>query len=145
MTFVDTLMTWLGQGFSFIGDMIYKLIQFIAKPLTYVYYFFEGVFYFLYVLFQIAAKIIMIFVALVQFFIAIVSGFMRTLLRMLTINYDDSAIHYPDSSYTGIQTVLDFVRPMGFLDVVPLIVLAMIWFYFIKKMIGLLGGVQGDA
>lgn len=145
MTFVDSLLTMLSKAFGFIGDMLYSIIQFLAKPLSYIYYFFDGVFYFLYQLFNVVVKVIMIFVALVQFFGSIVLGFLRTVMKMLTVDFSSTPIHYPDSSLQGITVVLDLVRPMGLLTVVPLIILALTWFYFIKKMIGLLGGVGGSG
>jgi hypothetical protein len=140
MNFVSALLGALQQGFNFIGDMIFEALKFLAKPLSYVFYFIEGIFYFIYQLFNIVVKIIMIFVALIQFFVAIVAGFMRTVIAMLTINYSAVPPVYPGGSYQGVQVVLDLLQPTGILTVVPYIILAIIWFGFVKKMIGLIGG-----
>lgn len=146
MKFVDMLLLLLTSGFNFIGDMLGELIKFLAKPLSYIYYFFDGVFYFLYQLFAVIVKVIMIFVALFQFFVAIVAGFMRTLLKMMTINYDATPVNYPSTSMQGIQAVIDeILEPMGVITIVPLILLAMIWFMFAYKIIGLFGGTKNNA
>jgi hypothetical protein len=145
MKFVDGLFSLLSKGINFLGDMIGKLIEFIAKPLSYVYFFFDGLFYFLYQLFSVIVKIIMIFVAMFQFFVAIVAGFIRTVLAMLTIDFNAKPTHYPSSSFQGIQAVLDVFQPMGILTVVPMIMLAVVWFFFAKRMIGLIGGGAKDA
>jgi hypothetical protein len=145
MKFVDGLFGLISSGINYIGDMIAKLIEFIAKPLSYIFYYFDGVFYFLYQLFLIISKIIMIFVAILQFFASIVVGFMRSILSMLTIDFNATPINYPSSSYQGIQAVLDIFQPMGVLTVVPMIVLAIVWFYFAKRVIGLIGGIINNA
>lgn len=142
MKFVDALLQLLQSGFNFLGDQLYKLFSFLAKPMSYIYYFFEGIFYFLYQLFNIVVKIVMIFVAMVQLFAALVAGFVRTILSMLTINFNNVP-HYPSSSGQGITAVMTLLGDAGMLTVVPYIVLAILWFYFIKKIIGLIGGVSG--
>lgn len=146
MTFVNALLSMLSKGFNFLGDMLARLIEFIAKPLSYVFYFFDGVFYFLFQLFNVVVKIIMIFVAMVQFFGAIVVGFVRTIMKMLSIDFNASPPNYPGGSYKGIQAVLDVFQPLGVLTVVPLIILAITWFLFVKQIIGLIGGgARSDA
>jgi hypothetical protein len=140
MKFVDKLLSLIRDSAKFMGDMIYKLYEFLAKPLTYLYYFFDGVFYFFYQLWNVAIKSIMIFVALLQFFIALTMGFVRTIKGMLTVDFNATPINYPSTSYQGIQAVLDVVDPIGILDIVPLIILAVVWFLFVKKILGLLGG-----
>jgi hypothetical protein len=121
MNFGSSLLKGSQSGFNFIGDMLSQVMNLLAKPLSY------------------------IFVALLQFFVAIVAGFFRVIYSMLTINYDAISNVYPGESYTGIQTVMDLLRPTGMLTVVPYIVLAVIWFAFIKKLIGLIGGAGGSA
>lgn len=140
MIFVDSLLSMIAKGFNLVGDLIYQLFSFLAKPLTYLYYFLDGIFYFFYQLYLIVVKIIMIFVALLQFFGAIVVGFVRSITGMLSIDFDQTPVNYPDASYEGIQVVLDLVAPMGLMDIVPLILIAIVWAYFVKKYIGLLGG-----
>ena len=146
MKFVDKLLGFLGSGFRFVGDMLYKLMQFLAKPLSYLYYFLDGVFYFIFQLGVIAYKIISIFVALFQFFFAIVAGFLRFIGSMLWIDFSKTPIHYPSTSGQGLQVVVDMLQPTGALTVLPLICIAILWFVFIKMIIGLIGGeVRTDA
>jgi len=140
MNFGNAIMQALAKGFNLLGDMFIKLIIFLSKPLSYIYYFFEGIFYFVFQLFNVVVKIVMVFGAIIQFFISIVAGFFRTIIKFLSFNYDSTPIIYPSDSYQGIKVVMDFVRPMGLLTVVPLIVLCMLWLFFVKKMIGLIGG-----
>lgn len=146
MKFVDGLFSLLADGINYLGDMIAQVIQFLAKPLSYLYYFFDGVFYFFYQIFNVVVKIIMIFGAMIQFFASIVAGFVRTITNMLTIDYDAVPVSYPSSSQQGMQAVIDNVlQPMGLLTVVPMIVLALIWFAFAYKVIGLIGGTKNNA
>lgn len=146
MKFVNVLTSGIASGFNFLGDMLAALIRLISKPLTFLLSLLESIFYLIYQLGYIVVKVIMIFVALLQFFGAIVIGFLRTVFAMLTINYGQTPLRYPDSSIIGLNTVLDVIRPMGLLTVVPGIVLAITWFIFIKRFIGLLGsrGVSGE-
>lgn len=140
MKFVDKLLSMIGDTARFIGDMIFKLIEFLAKPLSYLWYFLDGIFYFFYQLFLVVAQIIMIFVAILQFFGALVLGFFRTLKSFLVIDFNATPINMPSTSYLGVQEVLKVIDPMGLLSVVPMIATALIWFFFIKKILGLLGG-----
>lgn len=142
MKFVDKLLSSLMGGFNFIGDMIYKLITWISKPLTYLFYFLDGIFYFFYQLALIVWKVISIFVALIQFFVSIVAGFFRFIGAMLTIDFSKTPVNYPSASGRGISIVLEVIEPIGLLKVVPLILIAVTWFFFIKKIIGLIGGTR---
>ena len=146
MTFVNFLVGKLINGFNFVGDMLYKFISFLAKPLSYVYYFFDGVFYFVMQLALVVWKIISLFVALFQFFGALVAGFFRTITSFLAIDFTSSPVHFPSSSLRGLQVILNLIAPMGLLSVLPLVLIAVVWFIFVKRMIGLLGGdIKGDA
>lgn len=140
MKFVDFLVSKLVSGFNLLTDMLYNLFSFLAKPLSYVFYFFDGVFYFFYEVALIVWKVISIFIALLQFFVAIVSGFVRFIVTMVSPSFDQTPVHYPSSSQQGLQVVMDVLQPTGLLTVAPLVCLAILWVYFIKKMIGLLGG-----
>jgi hypothetical protein len=140
LKFVDKLLSSLASGFNFIGDMLYNLVSFLAKPLSYLYFFFDGIFYFLYQLALIVWKIISIFIALLQFFVAIVAGFLRFITTILSPNFNLTPVNYPSTSLMGVNEVMKLLQPTGLLTVVPLICLAFLWVYFIKKMIGLLGG-----
>lgn len=146
MNFADKLFSMVSGSVSFIGSMFGKLFDFLAKPLSYLYYLLDAIFYFIYQLFNVVVKIIQIFIALLQFFGALVVGFVRTLGGMLTISFSKTPIHYPSESMKGIQTVINLVDPIGLLNVVPLIIIALTWFFFVKRVIGLLGGdIKADA
>jgi phage-related protein len=140
MTFVNILLGLLQSGISYIGNVLYSIIDFIAKPLSYIFYFIDGIFYFFVKLFEIVISVIKIFVALIQFFASIVSGLFRIIGNMLTVDFTTQPINYPSETLRGINTVMDLVRPMGLLDIVPAIILALVWFAFAVKIIGLLGG-----
>lgn len=140
MSFFQGLAKLFKDGFTFIGDMLQRFVSFLAKPMSYIYYFLDGVFYFIYQLFAVVVKIVMVFVALIQFFVAMIAGFLRTIGRMLTINFKDTPIHYPSDTSVGMQVITDLVAPMGLLTVVPGIALALVWFMFAYKVIGLIGG-----
>jgi hypothetical protein len=146
MKFVDKLLSFLGSGLRLVGDMLYKLIQFLAKPLSYLYYFLDGIFYFIFQVGLVIYKIISIFVALFQFFFAIVAGFLRFIGSMLWIDPTKTPIHYPSTSGRGLQVVVELLQPTGLMTVLPLICIALLWFFFVKKVIGLIGGeVRSDA
>jgi hypothetical protein len=143
---IDFLLNFLGDGFGLIAKSVSGLINLISRPLAYVLSFFEGIFYAIYQLFLIVGKVIMIFVALIQFFGALVAGFMRTIYSLLTIDFYKAPVHYPNVAMQGISAVLDQLRPTGLLTVVPLIILAIVWGLFIKKIVGLIGGeIKADA
>lgn len=146
MKFVDRLLSLLSGGFNFVGDMLYKLISFIAKPLSYVYYFFDGVFYFILQVAVIIYKLISIFVALFQFFIAVMAGFLRFIGNMLYIDFSETPIHYPSTSGQGVKVVVDLLGGTGLTTVLPIVAIALLWFFFVKRIIGLIGGeIRSDA
>lgn len=145
MKFVDVLMSAIAGGMNMLGDMLNRLIQFLQKPFTYLFYFLDGIFYFVYQLFYVVVKIVTLFVALFQFFGALVVGFVRTLGSMLTVNFN-APVNYPGGSRQGMDVVMDLLGKMGVMNVVPLVLLAVIWGFFVKKIIGLLGGeIKSDA
>lgn len=146
MKFVDKLLSSLTGGFKFVGDMLYRLISFIVKPLSYLFYFLDGIFYFIFQVGLVIYKVISIFVALFQFFIAIVAGFLRFIGSMLFIDFSKTPINYPSTSQKGVQVVLDLLQPTGLMTVLPIICIALLWFFFVKKIIGLIGGeIRSDA
>lgn len=140
MKFVDKLLGLISIGFSNVIDAFFKLIEFIAIPLSYVLEFLKGIFYFLYKFFEIAVQIIMIFVALFQFVFALIGGVFRTIKNWLTINPSAGDVTFPSVSHQGFAVVTDLLQPTGLMTVVPLVALAFLWFFFVLKMIGLFGG-----
>lgn len=141
MTFVDTLMSFLSGAMSFIADGFTKLFHFLAVPLGWIVSLIEGIWYFITCLFQVLVAFIDIFVALFQFLGALSLGFFRTITGLLTIDYSKTPIHYPSETQTGMSVVLDnILAPTGFLTVVPMICLAIVWLLFVIAIFGLLGG-----
>lgn len=139
MRFVDFLVSKIVKGFNFIGDMIFKLMEFLATPLGYLLELLKGIFYFIYQLFNVVVHILMIFVALFQFLGAIVVGFFRTIFSFLTINYDQVQTYYPSTVGQGITSVIDLLSPTGFMTIVPYVLLAFVWLYFVIRIIKLFG------
>ncbi|MND45549.1 hypothetical protein D3C76_316280 [compost metagenome] len=147
MTFVDTLMSFLSGLGNFLGDVFQKLFNFLAVPFGWLIAFFEGIWYFITKLFYVVVEIIDIFVALFQFLFALGAGFLRTIGALLWIDFSRTPVNYPNSTGTGINVVIDKVlRPTGFMDIVPMILLAIVWLLFIIRVFALLGGeVDQDA
>lgn len=140
MNFIEKIL----DGFKRVGEWIThgfaELFKFLAKPLTYLFYFLDGIFYFFTVLFNIVVKVIMIFVALFQFVIALITGFLRTMYDLLTPSFNTGQVHLPSSSGQGFSVVLDIVDPVGLLNIAPYVLIAIVWGAFIMKMLALFGG-----
>lgn len=140
MNFAENLFYLIILGVTRLIQFLYSIVLFLAKPLAYLLQFLEGIFYLFYKLFDIAVLIIMIFVSLFQFLFALTAGIFRTIKLWLTVNPDVSDVNFPSESWTGFQVIVDLLQPTGFMTVVPTIALAVTWFYFVLKIIGLLGG-----
>jgi len=140
MTFVDTLMSWLSRAFGWLGDIFSKLFDFLAVPFGWLISILEGIWYFLTVLFSIVVAVIKIFVALFQFLGSLILGFMRTIKQLLVIDFSQTPVNYVSETGTGIKVIVDLLEPVGFLTVVPMVLLAIVWIYFIIRVFALLGG-----
>lgn len=146
MTFVDTLMSFLQGGLDFLGGLFSKLWDFLSVPLGWLVALIDGIWYFLTVLFGIVVAVIKIFVALFQFLGALAIGFLKTIKLFLVPDFSRTPIHYPSTMSTGMAEVVKVLDPIGFLDVVPLVFLAIIWLIFVIRVFALLGGeVKSDA
>lgn len=139
MNFANTLLKWLNNIITFIADGFGKLFRFLEKPLSYLFYFFDGIFYFIAVVFDIIVAIVRIFVALFQFIGALILGVLRTIADFLVPSFS-SPVHMPSESGNGFGVVLDVVDPVGLLHIVPYILIALVWFAFIFKILALFGG-----
>ena len=140
MSFFDKVLQVLKNGFNNLIEFLYQIVLFLAKPLAYLMQFLEGIFYIFYKLFDIAVLIIMIFVSIFQFMVALTAGVFRTIKMWLTVNPDVSEFNLPNASYQGFQVLVEQLQPTGFMTVVPTIATAVVWFYFVLKVIGLFGG-----
>jgi len=140
MKFVDKLLGLMMDGFFKVISIIYSFMEFLAKPLSYLFEFLKGIFYFIFKIFDVVVQVVMIFVALFQFLGAIIAGVFRMIKSWLIINPDANDVSFPSTSYQGFKVVTDLLQPTGLMTVVPAVALAFLWFYFILKMIGLFGG-----
>ncbi|OPG94563.1 hypothetical protein B2I21_31815 [Chryseobacterium mucoviscidosis] len=146
MTFVDTLMRFLSGAFKVIADGIQTLLHFLAVPLGWLVALIEGIWYFLTKLVTVVIKVIDIFIALFQFLGSLALGFLRTIKALLFIDFSRTPVNYPSSTGTGMQLVVEKVlQPVGFLTVVPGVLLALIWILFIVRITGLLGGERDNG
>lgn len=139
MNFIEKIIDGFKRVGGWITDGFRELYELLAKPLSYLFYFLDGLFYFFVVFFEVVIKVINIFVALFQFIIALISGFVRTLADFLTPSFS-SPVNMPSSSQQGLDVVLDIADPTGLLNIVPYILLAFVWFFFIKNILALFGG-----
>lgn len=140
MNFAEKLLQLIKDGFDYLITFLYHIVLFLAKPLAYLLQFLEGIFYLFYVLFDIVVLVIMIFVAIFQFMVALTFGVLRTIKMWLTVNPDVSDVNLPNASYMGFEVLVEQLQPTGFMTVVPTIATAVVWFYFVLKVIGLFGG-----
>lgn len=140
MKFVDKLLGLIASGFNKMIDGFLLVIQFFAKPLSYLLEFLKGIFYFIYKLGEVAVAVIKLFVALFQFFIAIIAGIFRTIKSWLTINPSAGDVSFPSVSNRGFGVVMDILQPTGLLTVVPIVALAFVWFFFAMRVVSLFGG-----
>lgn len=141
MTFVNTLMTFLQGLVGFIGDAFTKLFEFLSVPLGWIVALIEGIFYFLKVLVDIVIAILDVFWSLFSFIGALFIGFFKTIKGLLWIDYSQTPVHYPSGTGAGIGVVIDkILQPVGFLTVVPTLILAVIWLLFIIRVFALIGG-----
>jgi len=140
MKFVDKLLSFLKKGFQFILDGLGNLIDLLKYPLGFLMSLLEGIFYFIAQVFNIVIQIIMLFVALFQYLFSVVKGVFRTITSWLTINPNPNDVSFPSTTSQGFKVLVEQLQPTGMMTVVPLLCLAFLWFYFILKIIGLLGG-----
>lgn len=139
MNFIEKLLSVIVGVGQLIVDGFTNFLSFLEKPLSYVFYFFDGVFYFIMQLFDVVVKVVMIFVSLFQFIAALIAGVFRTLQGLLSPTFNQP-INMPLTTSQGVDVVLDLVDPMGVLDIVPYICVAFVWFFFILKILALFGG-----
>ncbi|MCY8497589.1 hypothetical protein [Bacillus atrophaeus] len=139
MKFVDKLLGFLKSAFEWLGDLFTNFFQFLAKPFAYLFYFLEGVFYFVTKVFEVVVAVVMIFVALFQFIFSLFAGVLRTIAMWLGV-YPSGGVSMPSTTGKAFEVVRDILQPTGMLTIVPTVATAFIWFYFIIKIIGLLGG-----
>lgn len=144
MNMIDMLLNLLKSGFEGIMKMVYMLFDFLGKAFGLLFWFLDGIFYFVGQLFLVLIKVVMLFVVLFQFLGAIVVGFLKTIGNMLVMHA--SSPNLPSKTGEGLNAVTQVLSKIGFMDVVPLVLTGLIWFFFVKKLIGLFGGeIKADA
>lgn len=146
MTFVNVLMTFLSGAMNLLMDGIQKILGFLSTPLGWIIALVEGIWYFLTKLVSVVIAVIDIFIALFQFIGSIALGFLRTIKGLLWIDFSKTPVNYPSTTGIGIQVVVEKVlQPVGFLTVVPYVLLAFVWLFFVLRIFALLGGENKDA
>ncbi|GAV16104.1 hypothetical protein [Paenibacillus sp. NAIST15-1] len=144
--FADTLARWFSSGLSFLGDMFSGLFSLLAKPLSFLLQLIEGIFYFIYKLFEVLVLIVQLFVALFQLVGSLIYGLLLNFKSMLSLQFNHT-VSYPSSMSTGIKVVVEqILEPIGFMTVVPLLFIAVLWVWFAMRMLKLISGeVHADA
>jgi hypothetical protein len=140
MNFIEKILEGFKRVGQWITDGFRELFEFLAKPISYLFYFLDGIMYFFLKLFDVAVWIIKIFVALFQFIGALILGVLRTIQDLLTPSFNSSLVNLPSNSADGLNVVLGLVDPVGLLNIVPYILLAFVWAAFIFKILALFGG-----
>ncbi len=141
MTFVDTLLSWLSAAASYIGDGIQKILNVVAYPLGWLIWLIDGIYYFCFKLVMVVLAVLEIFVALFQMIGAFFIGFFKTIKGFLVIDFSATPVHYPSTTMTGMQYVIQNVlEPIGVMTIVPYILLAVVWLLFVIRVFALLGG-----
>lgn len=131
----------IGRLIEFIGRGFNVLLDFLAQPIMFLLTLLEGIFYFISVLFSVVVKIIQIFVALFQLFFSIVSGLISSFDLDASFNPGDvGSINLPYYSSHGFQAVMDHLIGTGLMTVVPYALTALLYLFFARKVVGLLGG-----
>ncbi|MDY8049652.1 hypothetical protein UY416_25515 [Paenibacillus polymyxa] len=146
MTFIEALTFYLTSLLKLVFNGFTNLLSYLSEPLSWLVWLIEGIWYFLTKLFEVVVAILDIFVSLFQFFGALLVGFLRTIKGLLWIDFGQTPIYYPSTVSIGMKTVVDALSPTGLLTVVPLVMLAIVWLFFVYKVFALLGGeVDVDA
>jgi hypothetical protein len=139
----NSILSFLGGALSNLGNLIADsftaLFDFLEKPLSYVFYFFDGLFYFFLKLFDIIVLVLKVIGGMFQFMGALIAGVFRTIRMWLVVDIHPDT-KFPSASNAGFQTVIDLVTPTGLITVVPVVAIAFCWFFFALKMISLFGG-----
>ncbi|WP_263560726.1 hypothetical protein [Paenibacillus polymyxa] len=140
MTFIESLSWYITTFADLVADGFTKLFSYLSVPLGWLIWLIEGIWYFLTRLFDIVIAVLNIFGVLFQFFGALLVGFLKTIKGLLWIDFGQTPIHFPSTTSVGMKTVIDAISPTGLLTVVPLVMLAIVWLFFIYKVFALLGG-----
>jgi len=134
--YIFIFFSWLG---GLIADGFNMLISVISSLFKGIFAVLDLIFYFLSQLLALVFLVIKIFVALFQFLFAITSMFFKFIGSFLVPHFEK----YPlvgRNSPDGFSVVLDLLQPTGALDVLPFALTCVLWFFFVKKVIGLFGG-----
>lgn len=131
MKFVDFVVGKIVEGFNALGKLIYNMFSFLAPVLGFLWELLQGIGYFIVQLALVVWAVIKLFTALLQFFGALVVGFFRTIFSFLTIDFNANPINYPSESMTGMSYVAQWLNVGGMLDVLPYVILAVVWLLFV--------------
>lgn len=134
--YIFKFFSWLG---SLIADGFNTLFSVLLSLFKGIFAVLDLIFYFLAQLVAVVFAVIKIFVALFQYLFAITSMFFKFIGSFLVPHFEK----YPLVGYesnNGFNVILELLRPTGALDVLPFALTCLLWFFFVKKVIGLFGG-----
>ncbi|WP_232700204.1 hypothetical protein [Brevibacillus daliensis] len=132
MSFAD-LVGYLITG---LADLLTSFFKFLAKPISWFLQLLDGVFYFIYKLFTVIADLLHLFLALLQAVLAVVAGLFRTIQTLLAWN---GGTFTNKLGNDGIDIFIEALRPLGVLQILPYLLLALDVFltgYLIIRIVG---------
>jgi len=127
------LLAYLITSFAY---LVSSFFQFLLQPIKWILEFLDAVFYLFYRIFLLLADILHLFLALLQALIAVVAGVFRTIVGFLAWSGD--SLHSKVGS-EGFDVFVSMLRPLGLLDVLPILLLALDIFvtgYLVMRIIG---------
>lgn len=126
----------LGSLISALGMLLSSFFMFLLKPIKWILTFFEAVFYLFYRLFLLLGDLLHLFLALLQAVMAVVAGVFRTVTGFLSWSGDPLVSKVGTE---GFGVFVSMVQPLGLLDVLPILLLALDIFltgYLVMKIVG---------
>ena len=134
--YIFKFFSWLGSliidGFNFLFSLLMSLFQGIFAVLDFI-------FYFLTQSILVIFLIIKIFFALFQYLFSVTFMFFKFIASFIVPHFEKYPLVGFESD-NGFNVVLQLLRPTGALDVLPFALACLLWFFFVKKVIGLFGG-----
>ena len=96
------------------------------------------IFYFLVQCLVVIFLVFKIFIALFQYLFAITGMFLKFIGSFIVPKFSSYTV--PNTSSYGLNAVLEVLDGTGMLDILPFSLTCFLWFWFVKKAIGLFGG-----
>lgn len=119
-----------------LGKLLSSFFEFLLQPIKWIMTLVEGVFYLFYRLFLLLGDLLHLFLALLQALIAVVAGVFRTIYGFIAWSGSPLVSKVGNEGFDVFVTML---RPLGILDVLPILLIALDLFVtgiFVMKLIG---------